>query len=74
LNRRTQEVIAISVGNRSMLEAPKKPTTPWKRKGMIATFSSVAGGVTSDLEVHAARGQLEAAPALVERLGMMVQE
>src|SRR5262249_28267341 len=28
LNRRAQSVIATSVGRRSMLEAPKKPTTP----------------------------------------------
>ncbi len=28
LNLRTQAVIAVSVGSRSMLEAPKKPTTP----------------------------------------------
>lgn len=28
LNLRTQEVIATSVGSRSMLDAPKKPTIP----------------------------------------------
>ena len=31
LKRFTVSVSAISVGSRSMLEAPKKPTTPWVR-------------------------------------------
>jgi two-component system sensor histidine kinase/response regulator len=42
--------------------------------GMVAVFSTVAGRVASDLEDHAARGQLEEAPALVGRLETMVQE
>src|SRR5205814_9630508 len=42
--------------------------------GMVAAFSTVAGGVASELEDHAARGQLEEAPALVERLETMAQE
>jgi len=42
--------------------------------GMVAAFSTVAGGVASDLEDHAARGQLEEARPLVGQLEMMAQE
>ena len=45
-----------------------------KFSGMVAAFSTVAGRVASDLEDQAARGQLEEAPALVERLETMSQE
>jgi two-component system, sensor histidine kinase and response regulator len=45
-----------------------------KLSGMLATFSNVAGGVASDLEDHAARGQLEDARPLVEQLETMAQE
>ena len=42
--------------------------------GMVAVFSSVAGGVASDLEDHAAQGQLDQAQELVGRLATMVDE
>ena len=42
--------------------------------GMVAAFSSVAGGVASDLEDQAARGQLEAAWPLVEQLEAIARE
>jgi PAS domain S-box-containing protein len=42
--------------------------------GMIAAFSTVAGGVASDLEDQAACGRLEEAPALVQRLEAMAHE
>src|SRR5439155_19290654 len=42
--------------------------------GMVAAFSSVAGGVASDLEDQAAQGQLEAARPLVARLETMAGE
>jgi CheY-like chemotaxis protein len=45
-----------------------------KLLGMVAAFSTVAGGVASDLEDHAAQGQLEEARPLVERLETMAQE
>ncbi len=45
-----------------------------KLSGMVAAFSTVAGGVASDLEGHAARGQLEQARPLVEQLETMVEE
>jgi hypothetical protein len=41
---------------------------------MMAAFSSVAGGVASALEDHAARDQLEEARPLVERLATMAQK
>jgi two-component system, sensor histidine kinase and response regulator len=41
--------------------------------GMVAAFSSVAGGVASDLEDHAAQGQLEETRPLVGQLETMVQ-
>ena len=42
--------------------------------GMVAAFSTVAGAVASDLEDHAARGQLEEAWPLVEQLETMARE
>ena len=42
--------------------------------GMVAAFSTVAGGVASDLEDHAAQGQLEEARPLVEQLETMAKE
>jgi PAS domain S-box-containing protein len=42
--------------------------------GMVAAFSTTAGGVASELEDQAARGQLEKASPLVEQLETMVQE
>jgi two-component system, sensor histidine kinase and response regulator len=42
--------------------------------GMVAAFSTVAGGVASDLEDNAAQGQLEEALPLVGRLETMVDE
>ena len=41
---------------------------------MVAAFSTVAGGVASELEDHAARGQLEAARPMVGQLETMAQE
>ena len=40
---------------------------------MLSAFSTVAGDQAADLEDLAARGQLEEAPPLVERLETMVQ-
>jgi two-component system, sensor histidine kinase and response regulator len=45
-----------------------------KLSGMVAAFSSVAGGVASALEDHAACEQLEEAHPLAERLERMVEE
>ena len=42
--------------------------------GMVAAFSMAAGEAASDLEDRAEQGQLDEAPALVERLETMVQE
>jgi signal transduction histidine kinase/CheY-like chemotaxis protein len=55
-------------------DVPRLRESAHKLSGMVAAFSTVAGGVASDLEDHAARGQLEGAPALVERLETMAQE
>jgi hypothetical protein len=41
---------------------------------LLLAFSTVAGSVASDLEDHAAGGQLEEARPLVERLEAMTQE
>jgi two-component system sensor histidine kinase/response regulator len=54
--------------------APQLREAAHRLSGILAAFSTVAGGVASDLEEHAARGQLEQAPALVERLETMAQE
>jgi HPt (histidine-containing phosphotransfer) domain-containing protein len=42
--------------------------------GMMAAFSTVAGAVASDLEDHAARGQIEEARPLVKQLETMAEE
>ena len=42
--------------------------------GLLPVFSTVAGNAASDLEDHAARGQLEQARPLVEQLESMVQK
>ncbi len=55
-------------------DAPRLREAAHKLCGMVAAFSTVAGGVASDLEDQAARGQLDEAPALVERLETMAQE
>ncbi len=45
-----------------------------KLSGMVAAFSKVAGGVASDLEDHAASGELDEARPLVKQLEAMVHE
>jgi PAS domain S-box-containing protein len=45
-----------------------------KLSGMVAAFSTVAGGVASDLEDYAAQGQLEEAGTLVGQLETMAEE
>ena len=52
-------------------DAPRLREAAHKLCGMVAAFSTVAGGVASDLEDHAARGQLEEARPLVEQLEAM---
>ena len=44
LNRRAFSVIAISVGRRSMLEAPKNPAMPWVRESTYCASSGSAIG------------------------------
>jgi len=55
-------------------DAPRLHQAAHKLYGTITAFSTVAGAVVSDLEDLAARGQLEEAQPLVERLGAMVGE
>jgi PAS domain S-box-containing protein len=55
-------------------DAPRLREAAHKLAGMVAVFSTAAGGVASDLEDCAAQGQVEAAPPLVERLEAMTQE
>ena len=45
-----------------------------KLLAMVAVFSTAAGGVARDLEEHAARGKLDEAGVLVEKLGGMGTE
>ncbi|MBV9124524.1 MAG: response regulator [Planctomycetes bacterium] len=45
-----------------------------KLAGMMAVFSTAAGGVASDLEDQAAQGLLDEAPSLVARLETMAEE
>jgi CheY-like chemotaxis protein len=54
--------------------APRLREAAHKRTEMLAAFSTVGGGAASDLEEHAARRELEPAPALVEQLEALAQE
>jgi CheY-like chemotaxis protein len=54
-------------------DAPRLREAAHKLCGMVAAFSTVAGGVASDLEDHAAQGHLEEARALVARLEPMAE-
>jgi hypothetical protein len=45
-----------------------------KLAGMVSAFSTVAGGVASELEDRAAQGQLEEAQPLAARLEAMTEE
>jgi hypothetical protein len=42
--------------------------------GLLSAFSTVAGGVASSLEDHAASGRLEECRPLVEQLEVMARE
>jgi CheY-like chemotaxis protein len=55
-------------------DAPLLREAAHKLAGMVATFSTVAGGAASDLEDQAARGEIEGVSSLVERLETMAQE
>ncbi len=55
-------------------DAPRLREAAHKLCGMVAAFSTVAGGVASELEDYAAQGQLEEARPLVVQLEIMAQE
>src|SRR5204863_5445763 len=55
-------------------DAPRLREAAHKLCALLFAFSTVAGNVASDLEDHAAQGQLEEAQPLVERLETMAQE
>jgi HPt (histidine-containing phosphotransfer) domain-containing protein len=55
-------------------DAPRLREAAHKLAGMVAAFSTVAGGVASELEDQAARGQLEEAQPLAARLEAMTEE
>jgi hypothetical protein len=55
-------------------DAPRLRQAAHKSCPLLLAFSTVAGNVASDLDDHAAQGQLEEARPLVERLETMTQE
>jgi PAS domain S-box-containing protein len=55
-------------------DAPRLREAAHKLSGMVAAFSTVAGGVASEVEDRAAQGQLEEARGLVGRLETMAEE
>jgi CheY-like chemotaxis protein len=55
-------------------DAPRLREAAHKISGMVAAFSTVAGGVASDLEDRAAQGQLEDAQPLVAQLEALAEE
>jgi PAS domain S-box-containing protein len=71
---RLPEQLAAIQGALHDQDAPRLREAAHKLSGMVAAFSTVAGGEASDLEDQAARGQLKEAPALVARLEMMAKE
>ncbi len=55
-------------------DAPRLRQAAHKFCALLFAFSTVAGNVASDLEDHAAGGQLEEAQPLVEQLETMTRE
>ena len=55
-------------------DAPRLREAAHKISGMVAAFSTVAGGIASDLEDRAAQGQLEDAQPLVAQLEALAEE
>ena len=55
-------------------DAPRLRVAAHKLCGLLSAFSTVAGGVASDLEDWAAGGRLDECRPLVERLGAMARE
>jgi hypothetical protein len=55
-------------------DAPRLRVTAHKLCGLLSAFSTVAGGVASDLEDQAAGGRLKECRPLVERLEAMSRE
>jgi two-component system sensor histidine kinase/response regulator len=55
-------------------DVPRLREAAHKLCGLLSAFSTVAGDVASDLEDHAARGQLDAARPIVERIDAMAAE
>jgi two-component system sensor histidine kinase/response regulator len=55
-------------------KAPELREAAHKLCGMVAAFSTAAGGLASDVEDHAAQGRLENARPLVEQFETMAQE
>jgi hypothetical protein len=55
-------------------DAPRLREAAHKLCGMISAFSTAAGTVASDIEDHAARGQLGEAATLMEQLNTMAGE
>jgi two-component system, sensor histidine kinase and response regulator len=54
-------------------DAPRLREAAHLLAALLFAFSQTAGNTASDLEIHAAQGQLEAARPLVERLEAMAQ-
>jgi HPt (histidine-containing phosphotransfer) domain-containing protein len=55
-------------------DAPRLREVAHKLCGMVAAFSTVAGGLASQLEDCAAQGQIEEAQPLVEQIDSMSRE
>jgi CheY-like chemotaxis protein len=55
-------------------DAPRLREAAHKLAGMVAAFSTVAGGAASELEDQAAQGRLEEAEPLASRLESMAEE
>jgi CheY-like chemotaxis protein len=55
-------------------DGPRLREAAHKLAGMVAAFSTAAGGVASELEDQATRGRLDEAPAMLRQLERMVPE
>ena len=68
LRARLPDYLAAVTGAFGDHDAPRLREAAHKLSGMVGAFSTAAGALASQLEDHAARGQLEEAAGLIEEL------
>ncbi len=74
LRARLPDYLAAVQDALAVRDAPQLREAAHKLFGMVAAFSTAAGAAASELEEHAARGQLDQAETLVKQLNAMARE